>query len=89
MIFGQICCRDHGASHTKLGHGLHLSEARKKKKLGEGKRSWSSRGAEHDLGRACNGESAIKQLIMTSTHETPRSSNEELRNSVRVVALND
>lgn len=34
----------------------------------ESKRSWNSRGAEHDPGRASNGESAIKQQVESSDH---------------------
>ena len=37
--------------------------------IGESKRSWSSRGAEHDPGRACNGESAIKQHAESTEHD--------------------
>ena len=31
--------------------------------IGESKRSWSSRGAEHNPGRACNGESKVLVLV--------------------------
>ena len=37
--------------------------------IGESKRSWSSRGAEHDPGRACNGDSAIKQHTESTEHD--------------------
>ncbi|KAL9967687.1 hypothetical protein ACROYT_G025972 [Oculina patagonica] len=37
--------------------------------IGESKRSWSSRGAERDPGRACNGESAIKQHAESTEHD--------------------
>ena len=36
--------------------------------VGESKRSWSSRGAEHDPGRASNSESAIKQQAESTDH---------------------
>ncbi|KAL9987497.1 hypothetical protein ACROYT_G001817 [Oculina patagonica] len=36
--------------------------------IGESKRSWSSRGAEHDPGRASNNESAIKQHAESTEH---------------------
>ena len=36
--------------------------------VGESKRSWSSRGAEHDPGRASNRESAIKQHAESTDH---------------------
>ena len=34
--------------------------------IGESKRSWSSRKAEHNPGRACNGESAIKVVLWSN-----------------------
>ncbi len=37
--------------------------------IGESKRSWSSSGAEQDPGRACNGESAIKQHAESTEHD--------------------
>ena len=36
--------------------------------IGESKRSWSSRGAEHNPGRASNSESAIKQHAESTEH---------------------
>ncbi len=36
--------------------------------IGESKRSWSSRGADHDPGRASNSESAIKQHAESTEH---------------------
>lgn len=37
--------------------------------VGESKRSWNSRGAEHDPGRAGNSESAIEQQVESSDHK--------------------
>ena len=37
--------------------------------IGESKRSWTSRGAEHDPGRASNKESAIKQYAETTDRD--------------------
>ncbi len=36
--------------------------------IGESKRAWSSRGAEHDPGRASNSESTIKQHAESTEH---------------------
>jgi len=37
--------------------------------IGESKRSWTSRGVEHDPGYASNKESAIKQHAETTDHD--------------------
>ena len=60
--------------------------------IGESKSSWSSRAAEHDPGRACNGESAIKQHAESTEHGIhPRNATRNLKlhqeTVPRVVAL--